>query len=858
MKNHGTFSIIAILLIFLIQFSCGRTRSFYHEGVSQELARYRAKQIYDVHYVIDFHIPEEKDLPVRGSVEVHFKPLKARHGMILDFQPGPEFIHELKVNGEKSPYNAMNGHIYIDANGLVPRQNNIIEIVITSSDQALNRSEEFMYTLFVPDRASTAFPCFDQPDIKATFDLTLTIPENWTALSNGPNSLDSIADNSRIMKFSSGKPISTYLFAFTAGIFNVLTESNNGRTIQIFHRETDQDKINRNAEIIFSQHFSALNWLEDYTGIPYPYEKFDMAILPGFQYSGMEHPGAIWYRDARLLLDKDPSITRQISQASLIAHETAHMWFGNLVTMEWFDDVWLKEVFAGFFADKIVDEVFPGVNHTLRFLLTHYPRAYSVDRTKGTHPIKQELNNMNMAGTLYGPIIYNKAPIVFVQLEKIMGELNFRDAVREYLTVFYHGNADWNDLVRILDKYSSNDINHWSDAWIYGKGMPEIEYFLKKSDSEKIAAMTLELTGEFNPRRFPLQFLAVTLLFRDSLVEHLFRMDRSPSSFILELETENPEMILLNGGGLGYGYFRMTEADIEHALNNAVKIENEIFKVALFINMHENFLNGSVNKEDYFNFLTRSLEKEQDQQIQNYLVLNLVQMCHNFLDYENSDFYKETTENLLWQMFLDSPTPAKELFFETWLKLSRSEKSISIMKSIYQGTIKIENYSLSEQNLTNLLCELVIRNPHYNYLIQIEIDRIENPDRKRRLKFISPALEQDKTIRDQFFAGLLLAENRNPEPWVLDALYYLHHPLHAEQGLDYIPQSLQILSEIQRTGDIFFPQNWLIATLQNYSNPVVADMVREYLDQNPGLSENLRKKVLQASDIIFRSVEMKE
>jgi aminopeptidase N len=822
------------------------------------MARYRAKQIYDVHYVIDFHIPEKKDVPVSGSVIIHFKPLKARHGVILDFQPGPDFIHELKLNGEKPIYNVMNGHIYIDANGLVPRQTNTIEIVFTSSDQALNRSEEFMYTLFVPDRASTAFPCFDQPDIKATFDLTLTIPENWTALSNGPNTEDSVEKNSRIMKFSPGNPISTYLFAFTAGIFDVISESYNGRTSQIFHRETDQDKITRNAEIIFAQHFSALNWLEEYTGIPYPYEKFDMAILPGFQYSGMEHPGAIWYRDARLLLDKDPSITRQISQASLIAHETAHMWFGNLVTMEWFDDVWLKEVFAGFMADKIVDEIFPGVNHTLRFLLTHYPRAYSVDRTKGTHPIKQELNNMNMAGTLYGPIIYNKAPIVFVQLEKIMGELNFRNAVREYLTVFYHGNADWDDLAIIFDKYSPNDITDWSDAWIYGKGMPDIQHELKKTDDEKIAAMTLILSSDNNHSRFPLQFLAAGFLIKDSLVKNLIRLDKSPYNYILERETEIPKMIILNGGGLGYGYFKMTETEIEYALKNFGKIEDEIFKVASLINMHENFLNGSVKKGDYFNFLRRSIEKEQDQQIQNYLVLNLIQMCHNFLDYENSDHYKETTENLLWKKFLDSPPPAKELFFETWLRLSRSEKSVQIMKEIYQGHLKIENYIFSEQNLTNLACELVIRDPGSADLINKEINRIDNPERKRRLKFISPALENDKMIRDQFFDGLLLAENRNPEPWVIDALYYLHHPLHAGQGLDYIQQSLQILSEIQRTGDIFFPQNWLIATLQNYSNPVVVDMVREYLDQNPELSENLRKKVLQASDIVFRSAEMKE
>ncbi|MBW6480862.1 MAG: aminopeptidase, partial [Bacteroidales bacterium] len=440
MKNIFLLSAVAMAFLFSIT-SCQRSmRGFFEQGVSKDLAKYRARQIYDVHYDLAFQIPEKKEQPVQGTVRIHFKPLKARHGVILDFQPGENFIHDVKVNSSETDYNILSGHIYLDANGLVPRQENIIEISFTSSDQALNRSDDFMYTLFVPDRASTAFPCFDQPDIKATFDLTLEIPAKWTAMSNGPLTEEEVSGETRTMHFSKSDPISTYVFAFTAGQFRQVSDTRDGFTIHILHRETDQEKIERNLPEILDQHYYSLHWMEEYTGIAYPYEKFDMVILPGFQYSGMEHPGAIWYRDARLLLDENPPITRQVSKASLIAHETAHMWFGNLVTMQWFDDVWLKEVFAGFMADKMVAEMFPDVNHQLQFLLNHYPRAYSIDRTRGAHPIKQELSNMKMAGTLYGPVIYNKAPIIFEQLEEIMQAANFQSAVREYLITYSHGN----------------------------------------------------------------------------------------------------------------------------------------------------------------------------------------------------------------------------------------------------------------------------------------------------------------------------------------------------------------------------------------------------------------------------------
>src|SRR5688500_7929841 len=168
----------------------------------------------------------------------------------------------------------------------------------------------------------------------------------------------------------------------------------------------------------------------------------------------MEHAGAILYNQAGLMLDESATQNQLLERASVIAHETAHMWFGDLVTMQWFDDVWMKEVFANFMAAKIVNPSFPEVNHDLRFLLAHYPAAYQVDRAAGTNAIRQHLGNLSDAGQMYGPIIYQKAPIVMRQLEMMVGEEPFRAAMREYLRRYAFGNATWLDLVRILDARS--------------------------------------------------------------------------------------------------------------------------------------------------------------------------------------------------------------------------------------------------------------------------------------------------------------------------------------------------------------------------------------------------------------------
>lgn len=842
--------ITLITLLFIILLSgCNRsTRTFFQEGVSTELARYRSRQIYDVSYQLHFSIPESVKDPVTGNVKISFKPLKARHGVILDFTPGESAVHQILVNGATSDYFIMHGHIYIDANDLIPRQPNIIEISFTASDQALNRSADFMYSLFVPDRASTAFPCFDQPDIKTPFSLSLTLPSHWSALSNGAETSNTPSDTVRNITFAATQPISTYLFAFTAGEFEILTQTRDKRTIRIFHRETDIEKLDNNIESVFEQHFSSLEWLEQYTGIPYPYEKFDMAILPGFQYSGMEHPGAIWYRDTRLLLEQDPPLSQVMRKASLIAHETAHMWFGDLVTMKWFDDVWLKEVFAGFMADKIVAQQFPDHNHTLQFVLSHYPRALSVDRTEGTHPIRQKLANMKQAGTLYGPIIYNKAPIVFRQLETIMTPTAFQQAVREYLVRYYHSNADWDQLVEILDKYSDHDIASWSHAWVYQAGMPLISYSRDKSTQGSIIINSKIESG----KDFPQQYLGVTVGNTTTLDRQQIWYQRDPLSTTITADTTH--LVMLNGQGLGYGYFLMQPADL--SLVTSIQITDETLRAMAYMNMFENFIQANVSSTLFYDHLLRAIREETNQMLQNYLLENLKIWAFRFPDYAFKRNYQQEVETLLWEKVNNSPPASARLFFESWLKILRSDESAQMIRDIYLGQTKPGAVVLSDQNYTDLALEAWVRNSTHFDLVEMEMQRITNPDRLRRLHFIMSAASPDKSQRDAFFEKIKNPANRNPEPWVTEALYFLHHPLHKELGFEYVKESLQMLPQIQQTGDIFFPQDWLMATLDNYFQPEAAQMVRQYLDTTPELQENLRLKVLQASDILMRSSQL--
>ncbi|MCA1652253.1 MAG: peptidase M1, partial [Acidobacteria bacterium] len=411
-------------------------------GVSLTLAEERARRVSTLEYEIDFSVPADMAQPVVGRVSIRFSLADVRTALAIDFAAPPDRVTRLSAVGRDIPVDVINGHVIVPATSLREGRNEIT-VAFLAGDASLNRNPDFLYTVFVPARAHLAFPCFDQPDLKAKYRLSLDIPSDWEALSNGHELERQQATGRTRITFAETQPISTYLFAFAAGRFTIETAERAGRRFRMFHRETDLTKVARNRDAVFDLHAVALEWLERYTALPYAFGKFDFLLVPSFQFGGLEHPGAIFYNAPALLLDSSATQNQLLGRASLIAHETAHMWFGDLVTMRWFNDVWMKEVFANFMAAKIVNPSFPAIDHELRFLLAHYPAAYDVDRTEGTNAIRQRLDNLNDAGSLYGAIIYQKAPIVMRQLEALVGEDGFRDGLRLYLSRHRFANASW-------------------------------------------------------------------------------------------------------------------------------------------------------------------------------------------------------------------------------------------------------------------------------------------------------------------------------------------------------------------------------------------------------------------------------
>ncbi|MGN6400980.1 MAG: M1 family metallopeptidase [Flavisolibacter sp.] len=820
-------------------------------GVSRALADYRHTVISNVHYKLQLGLPVNRSENINASETLSFDLNENKWPLQIDFKEQADHLLQVSANNKSVKIVFRNEHIVIDPEFLVVGKN-IVDIVFIAGELSLNRNNDYLYTLLVPDRARTVFPCFDQPNIKARFQLTLTVPNGWQVLANASLLSSSDSGMQKKLVFNESDLFSTYLFSFVAGKFNVVQKKFGDRLMHFYYRETDTAKISQSVDSIFSIHRMAVDFLESYTQIKFPFQKLDFAAIPDFQYGGMEHVGAIDYKAASLFLDSGATKDQHNARSNLIAHETSHMWFGDLVTMQWFNDVWLKEVFANFMADKITQGSQDKSNYELKFLLTHFLRAYAVDRTQGANPIRQDLSNLNQAGNLYGAIIYDKAPVMMRQLERLMGAASFRDGLRAYLKKYSYSNATWPDLISILDRRTPSDLQTWNKVWVNTSGRPVLNYVLQQ-DKNVISSLTITQKGERTANYVLPQFFEIALVYPDHVEELTVNMNGSKVE-VKEAEGKKlPLYILFNSSGQGYGVFPFSKKEMWQIK----KLKSPLMRASAYINLYENMLDGNISHRELYKFLISQLQEEGEELTVNLIANYVTDIYWRLILPAERNEAASYLENSLWQALKkENAISKKKIFFRTFQSIAVTPASLDTLYNVWKKQEPPAGVKLSEDEYTSLALNLAVKEYSDTTILSTQLSRLTNIDRRQRLEFLTPAVSKDVNVRDAFFASLKNLGVRKKEAWVADALAYLHHPLRVSVSVKYLKESLDMLEEIQSTNDIFFPGTWLNASLSAYQTKKAANIVRNFLTSHPGYNPQLKMKILQAADPLFRAEKL--
>jgi puromycin-sensitive aminopeptidase len=348
--------------------------------------------------------------------------------------------------------------------------------------RSVRGEERYAATQFEAADARRAFPSFDEPEFKAKFALELIYPSGNTAIANMPPiSSDDLGNDRNRTKFrETPVRISSYLVAFTVGPFESTPEAKTSSKIPV--RVWLPPGLAAQAIYARDAHVRSVEWLQEYTALPYPFIKVDAIGIPDFEAGAMENPGAITYRTRLLAADeKNASIVTLKGVFSTAAHELTHMWWGDLVTMRWWTDLWLNESFASFVGEKCTAALNPEWRYWRDFVADN-TAAFNLDALASTHPISIEAKNAEEASERFDAITYNKGAAVLRMIENYLGEESFRAGVRIYLNRHKESNASADDFWHALDEASGQDVTSIMNAWIKEPGHPIVTVAARQVD----------------------------------------------------------------------------------------------------------------------------------------------------------------------------------------------------------------------------------------------------------------------------------------------------------------------------------------------------------------------------------------
>ncbi|MEO6594981.1 MAG: M1 family aminopeptidase [Planctomycetota bacterium] len=839
-------------------------------GIDRALARERKELLQDVEYDLRFRLtPGAKE--VQGTIWLRFRLSKERDPttpVVLDFA-GSELTN-VRVNTRDAQLRAVHNHVIVppdllgrDLNGITASFRSPIGATGTPLSVYRDSTDgrEYYYTLVVPADAHRLYPCFDQPDLRARFQVDLDLPSEWTAVANSNRVEPATAEGvtGTLWRFAPTKALPTYLMAFACGPFTTLTAPapsvpgiDPHASMHMLLRASQLRHLDRDA--LFKLHSEGLSWLAHQFGVPYPFDKLDFVLLPGFPYGGMEHAGAIFYREQALVFDHPPTASELVRRSTLVYHELSHQWFGNLVTMKWFDDLWLKEGFATFLGYQALEALEPERKAWLRFLQRVKPRAYEVDATPGTTPVFQQMQNLADAKSAYGAIVYNKAPAVLRELHDRLGGEVFQRGLKTFLETHAFGNADWQDLARALEAAARQDLGRWSERWLLAPSMPQVrvEWQLDDNGIVRAAAVTQAAIGGDGSWPLDLELLVFDLAGgRRSL---RVRGDSARLEIAELVGHAAPAAVLANPHDVAYGQFVPDAGSrgwlLLHTPDEADPLVRAVATAALLEAVRE----AELDPAAFAAMALRLLARERDADTHAWLLDALGTCLQRYLDDARAAPLRERATELLLTQLRDEADSGRELAtFRFLARASTAPRVLELCRAVATGGELPKGLEPGKQDCFLAAAALIAADQAKNELDQLQ-RRFAKEDVGKEL-FLARAAVPTAAAKAEYWQ-LYMQLDTPPEQWTQDSLGWFHWSGQSALTLPYLRPALDKVDWVKQNRRIFFMPAWLDAFINAHDSAEALAVVDDFLAATQ-LSPDVRQKVLQSRDGLWRTVRVR-
>lgn len=844
------------------------------EGITRALARQRAANLSDLRYRLSLEIAPGA-ARLHGREEIKLRLAKAEP-VVLDFRDLDSSgrvmegtIRDIRVNGQAvNDVRQVQGHVLLPARAFQVGENSItlaFEATIATANRPLTRyfdrddGSEYVYTLFVPMDASLAFPCFDQPDLKGRFTLDVTAPEGWTVVTN--TAIDKVLrvaqESFRCTQFHETQPISTYLFAFAAGPFRQLAGEGASVPLRLFVRQSKLQRAQEEWPEVMRVNREGLRHQVEFFAQPFPFSKYDLVLLPGFAYGGMEHAGASFFNEEAMLFRTVPTTTDRFRRASLLLHELAHQWFGDLVTMRWFDDLWLKEGFAEYMAYHTLAALYPANEIWKRFYQGTKPAAYAIDATKGTTPIYQEVRNLKDAKSAYGAIVYRKAPSLLRALSFGIGEEKFRQGVRLFLKEHAYGNAEWSDLIRAFERSSGQPLERWATAWVRQRGMPQVEVDWTCDAQglvDRFALKQGDVLGEGGIWPIKTQVL---LAYDEAPPLRITAQLDGPGTTLPEaIGKKCPAYVFGNDRDYGYGRFLLDERSRRAVTQRIGTVMDPFLRAMLWGGLWDAVREAEMAPLEYLALALKTLPAETDEELSQSLLDRVIRSYQSYLTPAQQAGVAPQVEALCFdRMMKAADVNLRITYFRAFRAIASSADARGQLKSILAGTMTVPGVEIKPLDRWRIVTALLAhQDAEAEALLSAERKRDPSDD-GRKYAYIAEAARADEATKRRYFDDYL--HNRTvAEDWVAESLRSFNAWNQAALTLPYLQPALRALPQVKRERKIFFVLAWLNAFLGGQQSQSALDQVRAFLRANQ-LDRDLELKVLEVMDELERSVRIR-
>ncbi|MFI6486403.1 aminopeptidase N [Streptomyces sp. NPDC050564] len=722
--------------------------------------------------------------------------------------------------------------------------------------------EVYLYTQYEPADSRRVFANFEQPDLKAPFRFEVRAPQGWTVWSNGVGEL---ADG--VWRFAETKPISTYITAVVAGPYHYVTDSysrtfDDGTTLEIPLGAMCRKGLapHFDSDDVFLVTKQGLDFFHDHFDYPYPFGKYDQAFVPEYNLGAMENPGLVTFREEFIFRGKVTQASYE-GRANVVLHEMAHMWFGDLVTMEWWDDLWLKESFADFMGAFSLVGATRFKDGWITFANRRKAWAYRADQLPSTHPITADIRDLQDAKLNFDGITYAKGASVLKQLVAYVGQDAFLEGARRYFKRNAYGNTRLGDLLSVLEETSGRDMAAWARSWLQTAGVNSLTPQVILGSEGRVTELAIlqeaaESHPELRPHRVAVGLYRCT---PEGTVERYARAEvdvDGPRTVVRELVgADAPDLVLVNDDDLTYCKIRFDEGSLATLRERLGEITDPLARALCWSALWNLTRDALMPARDFIDLMLRFAGRESD--------IGVLQMLHAWansaLTYYVAPHWRTEagrllTEGALRELRLAEPGSQHQL---TWARffatVASEEADLQLLQGLLAGTAKIDGLEVDQELRWAFLEPLAAHGVADEVALSAELARDDTASGKRH-QVRCLAARPSAAVKAQAWAAVVESDalsNALVEATIAGFTQPSQRELLAPYAAKYFETIERVWAErsIQIGMDVV---KGLFPSLQD--SQATLDATDAWLAAHEGAAPALRRLVLEARDDLARTL----